>query len=277
MNTVKKLTQNLGLRALFVLGPAVYFRYLIVFFRCLISILRTGDLKPIDRAMGSRPIKVRMNGGEFTVDCPYVDQHIVEGSFIFGNIREIYIKNCYLRYGVSQAAKNARNIVDLGANRGIFSLMMAPRAKLVIAAEFNPVFRDAIAHNMALNGFANYKIETAIIGEGGLTADSKQCRMTILDLLQKYGMESVDVLKMDIEGSEFALFRHPDWLSRVNALCMEVHPEFGDPHEIVTTLKSHGYDVVLTDGLYRPVEVLKQNGHVYAWKPAMATNATSEA
>ncbi len=266
MKIARKLASNLGWRALLVLGPYLYLRYLFLFFRDLRSILRAGDFKPLDRAMGMRPIKVRMNGDVFVIDCPYTDQHIVDGTFTFGIMREMYIRNCYLRYGVAPAASNARTVLDLGANRGAFSIMMAGRAKLVIAVEFNRLFRDVIAHNMAVNGFTNYQMETAFIGEGGKGDDGKSSRLTIPELLQKHGLESVDLVKMDIEGSEFALFRSPEWLTRVSALCMEVHPEYGDPQEILTALEDHAFDFVITDALFRPAKDLRQASFIYAWK-----------
>jgi hypothetical protein len=266
MIIARKLASNLGWRALLVLGPSVYLRYLFAFFRNLPAILRAGDFKPLDRAMGARPIKARMNGREFVIDCPYTDQRIVDGTFTFGIMREMYIRNCYLRYGVSQAASKARIVLDLGANRGAFSVMMACRAKLVIAVEFNPLFKDVIAHNMIVNGFTNYEIETVFIGEGGMGDDGKSCRMTIPDLLQKHDIESFDLVKMDIEGSEFALFRSPEWLTRVSAVCMEVHPDYGEPQEILAALERHAFDVVVTDVMFRPVEDLKHAGFIYAWK-----------
>jgi hypothetical protein len=124
---------------------------------------------------------------------------------------------------------------------------------------------------MAVNGFTNYEIETALIGDGGKCDDGKSSRMTISELLQKHGLESVDLVKLDIEGSEFAIFRSPEWLTRVSALCMEVHPEYGDPQEILTTLKCHAFDVVITDAVFQPVKDLKQEFFIYAWKSRSAT------
>ncbi len=276
MRIARKLASNLGWRALLVLGPYNYLRYLLTFFCKSRSILRAGDFKPLDRTMGAKPIKARMNGTGFIIDCPYTDQHIVDGTFTFGIIRELYIRNCYLRHGVSQAAKSARTVVDLGANRGVFSIMMAAQAKRVIAIEFNPLFRDVIAHNMAVNGFTNYAIETVFVGDGGKGDDGKSCRMTISDLLQKHGIASVDLLKMDIEGSEFALFRSPEWLERVSALCMEVHPDYGDPKEILAALEHHAFDRVVTDAMFHPVKDLKQASFIYAWKSKSEANRNSE-
>lgn len=276
MRIARKLVSNLGWRALLVLGPYTYLRYLFNFISNLRRILRAGDFKPLDRAMGTRPIKVRMNGSDFTIDCPYTDEHINDGTFTFGLMRELYMRNCYLRYGVSQAARNARTVLDLGANRGVFSTMMACRAKRVISVEFNPLFRDVIAHNMAVNGFTDYEIETAFVGEGGKGDEGKSNQISIPELLQKHGLESVDLVKMDIEGSEFAVFRSPGWLSRISAFCMEVHPEYGDPQEILTALERHGFETAVTDVLFQPANDLKQASFIYGWKSSSENKHVSE-
>src|SRR5262249_29946120 len=156
---------------------------------------------PLDRAMSSRPIKVHANRNDFIIDCPYTDQQVQDGSFTFGIVREMYIRNCYLRYGVADVARSARTVLDLGANRGAFSIMMARQASRVIAVELNPHFKDVIAHNMKINGFTNYAVEIAIVGGGGACGALKSDGLTILDLLQKYSLETVDLVKMDIEGS----------------------------------------------------------------------------
>lgn len=90
--------------------------------------------------------------------------------------------------------------------------------------------------------------------------------MTILDLLAKHELECVDLLKIDIEGSEFDLFRSPEWLKRVSALCMEVHPEYGNPQEIITALKSHGFTFVAASRDFSTVEDFKYAEYIYAWK-----------
>lgn len=266
MLIARKIVHNLGLRALLVLGPFVYVRYLFVFCLKLPSIFRAGDFKPLDQVMGGRPINVRMNGKKFIIDCPYNDQHINDGSFVFGIMREMYIRNCYLRHGVAQVANTAQIVLDLGANRGAFSVMMACRVKLVIAVEFNSLFETVIARNMEINGFRNYEIEIAFIGEGGEADDGKKTLLTMPELMQKHNIDHVDLVKMDIEGSEFSLFRSSDWLTRVSAICMEVHPKYGDPQEILAALEHHAFNFVITDVLFHPAEDLKQASFIYAWK-----------
>jgi Methyltransferase FkbM domain len=269
MRIFLKIFYNLGPRAILVLGPVAYVRYLFLFIRHLGDIGKTGNFKALDKAMGSKPLKVRVNGVCFAIDCPFSDLKIQDGTYTFGIMREMYIRNCYLRDGIAERARAARTVMDLGANRGAFSVMMARRAQKVVAVEFNPDFREVIARNMEINGFTHYAVETAIVGSGGKVGEegvkgSKE--ITIPELLEKHGMERVDLLKMDIEGSEYALFREPAWLDRVSALCMEVHPPFGRVQDILDTLASHGFQATARDQTFQKVREAQQAEFIYAWK-----------
>ena len=48
--------------------------------------------------------------------------------------------------------------------------------------------------------------------------------ITIPELLGKYGKEGIDLLKLDIEGGEYALLRgRPDWVWDVGVIVAEIH------------------------------------------------------
>jgi FkbM family methyltransferase len=50
--------------------------------------------------------------------------------------------------------------------------------------------------------------------------------VSILDLIERYSLEMIDLLKIDIEGSEKEVFEHPTsqtWLPKVRALLVETH------------------------------------------------------
>ena len=50
---------------------------------------------------------------------------------------------------------------------------------------------------------------------------------TIPDLIRDYDLDRIDLLKLDIEGSEKELFSGPaPWLDQVDALCVELHDWF---------------------------------------------------
>jgi len=88
------------------------------------------------------------------------------------------------------------------------------------------------------------------------------------DIFQKYNLDKIDFVKIDIEGSEFALFNNPSWLKNIKYLSMEVHPEYGDVGQIENTLTSFGFSYILADSLFMPIksDELKISGFLYAWK-----------
>lgn len=58
--------------------------------------------------------------------------------------------------------------------------------------------------------------------DGGVL-HSIEC-VTIPDLKKEFGREGVDILKLDIEGGEFALLKDvPGWMESVGAVCIELH------------------------------------------------------
>ncbi len=90
--------------------------------------------------------------------------------------------------------------------------------------------------------------------------------VTMEDLLLRHKMPDIDFVKMDIEGSEFALFESADWLKGVKALSMETHPLHGDPGAVLETLKRHDFSyAVANDDLDRVSDPAHAN-FIYAWK-----------
>jgi len=87
------------------------------------------------------------------------------------------------------------------------------------------------------------------------------------DLITKYDLETIDFLKVDIEGSEFDLFNSDiGWLSRVKKIAMEVHLEFGDITELASKLESRGFAVWLLDNDGHVVEQIEEqtSGYIFA-------------
>ncbi len=261
---LRKVVLNLGPRAFAVLGPVTYLRYLAACIRCLGGIVRAGNFLALDRAMGSRPVRLRRGRHRFTIDCRRTDELIRDGTYTFGIIRELVIRNCYTRGRIAPVAETAATVLDLGANRGVFSAMMAATAKRVIAVETLAEYARSIEVNMRANGFTNYAIENAFVGEGGIFDDRKQATISMGELMNKYGLETVDLVKMDIEGSEYSVFRDEDWLDRVSAISMEVHPEWGNVREVLDALTRHGFVFDVTDHAFRPTEDPQQGEFIYA-------------
>lgn len=134
-------------------------------------------------------------------------------------IREIWTENVY---EVHQGRfTKGGTVVDIGANIGAFSILAAHYgAGRIIAVEPEPHNLEVLKRNIEINKLQK-KIEvaevaisdhhgTAVIGDdaGGATIKDEHTVgatvsvITLDELFESYGLSSVDVLKIDVEGSE---------------------------------------------------------------------------
>lgn len=138
-------------------------------------------------------------------------------------------------------------IVDAGANVGMTSIYFAnlyPSARIIalepIVSNFEVLLENTKGYTNieCLNvGLWSHKSELSFHGEAGKewgyevrerTSPSEGTITAIgmRELLEDLDLEAVDVLKIDIEGSEREVFDAADcdqWLSRVRALFIEIH------------------------------------------------------
>ncbi|MCH2172047.1 FkbM family methyltransferase [Myxococcota bacterium] len=172
-------------------------------------------------------------------------------------------------------------VVDLGANCGVFTVLAAKRCARVVAVEAQSGFVDVLQGHLRRNE-CDAKVSThhALIGaeEGLLAQESERDRAThyhdepasieMEELLRVEGIDTIDFLKMDIEGSEFSVLGEGcSWLSRVRRIAMEVHPEFGDPGSLAVRLRDAGFEVELADAELRSVSQFARDdrsGYLFA-------------
>jgi FkbM family methyltransferase len=140
-------------------------------------------------------------------------------------------------------------IVDAGAYTGLstaFFAMRYPDAQ-IIAIEPDPGNYDLLIKNTA--GFGNVRtIRAALWGESGsvnltdpgagswgLRLAANVCNnpaspiqaITVNDIMQEYHIDRIDLLKLDIEGSEKEVFANSDsWIENIEAICIELHDRF---------------------------------------------------
>ena len=269
LNKIRKLFSNIGVNAFRRLGLSNYIKMLFFLLWNTKKIVESGKIYWLDDAMNklSQPLKIRYNNNAYFFDLAYIDRQLDEKIyFTFGNIREIFISDCYLKYQPREAFYQSKTVVDLGANRGIFSTLMTPVAEKIICVEVQSRYIDIIKYNMELNNFKNYAIECCFIGDDGLCSDliKKDNKITLDDIMKKYDLHHMDFIKMDIEGSEFALFKSAAWLQNVNHISMEVHHDYGNINTILTALKDYGFSYVLVDENFQPISDATQTVHLYA-------------
>jgi FkbM family methyltransferase len=171
-------------------------------------------------------------------------------------------------------------IVDLGANIGLFSVLMAARFPNARITAFEPdetnaaVFRRTMAENdlgrswrlvaaAASNRagrvpFVSGEYSRSRIGPGGAGAD-----VEAVDVFPD--LERADFAKIDIEGGEWAILQDERFaVLETPVLVLEYHADLfdtGDPREsALAAVTRAGYH-------YRPTWEFPGQGMLWAWKP----------
>jgi FkbM family methyltransferase len=149
------------------------------------------------------------------------------------------------KYDLDELDFTPTTIVDAGAHIGMASILFAcryPSAK-IIAVEPEPSNFALLVRNTS-----SYKNITPICAalwkeDGEVTLGSSnvhpkgafqivengktRVRAVTLDtLMRESGIGSIDILKVDIEGSEREVFAHCDWIDKVRVIVIELHEHF---------------------------------------------------
>ena len=161
------------------------------------------------------------------------------------------------------------SFLDLGGNIGLVSLYvnkLFPGCK-IIALEPDENNYEMMVRNFQLNNLTDATPLLAGIGkkdgflaaDGGLR-DNKEwsfsftetdnangiAAYSINSLLEKYALEEIDFIKMDVEGAERSIFDNDadlSFLDKVKVLAIEIHDEFNTRDSIYKILKEKNFMV----------------------------------
>lgn len=246
-----------------VCGPGRGLAYLVAVGGHAREILHRRDLQPADKAMRGAA-EVRFRGARIAVPFEAVDaaNSIPGDGPTFASIREIFGDAVYLR-GFREIGP-VGVFVDLGANRGMVSLMGAKAlgAEVVVAVEpqvpYGACF-EILADANRLGPEQRHRI-----GKMAGAVDD-EATVSVAGLMAAHGLDRIDFLKCDIEGGETALVLDgPPFLDRVGLMAMELHPEAGVPTaELVARAEAAGLTCRLTDPDGHPAEAARA-GYLYA-------------
>jgi FkbM family methyltransferase len=236
---------------------------------------RSRSLRPADRTWTRSGARFRTPSGA-VVSLP--------AAYTAG-AREMYCRNVYLRTGLHMPATGW--VVDLGANHGLFTVWAAVTGAQVIAVEAQQGFAGEIRGLAEHNGVGD-RVHVEIALAGGVTspgagagvvaddlrwaatshgAPARPPAVSIPQIMSRYRIEKLGLLKVDIEGGEFAVLAPGEdlgWLRHVDQIALEVHPGFGDPAALAGRLRRHGFTVDLRDnGGSRVAASSDELGYVY--------------
>lgn len=140
-------------------------------------------------------------------------------------------------------------VIDIGANIGAYAIYASQTADRVIAIEPVPANVAQLRANLARNDISNVIVEEAAVtasgerqaiwtnrnnagacsayGAPGPRITARAARFN--DILRKYAITSVDVVKIDVEGMEYALLAEPEstLLTRTRRIVIEFHSGWG--------------------------------------------------
>lgn len=161
-------------------------------------------------------------------------------------IRETWTENVYQIHRHDFVGTGATGLmVDLGANIGIVSTYAAAMGASVIAVEPQRGNIELLHENLAENAVADQvtviplgvhrnsgpahitdargNSQIIMDADYGLYASTPTRVLSLLDLFNEYGIDECDVLKIDIEGAEYALIDGADieTLRRAKYLTLE--------------------------------------------------------
>ena len=172
-------------------------------------------------------------------------QHPPHRAGLIGTILEIWYENDY-RIGSFYTPQKGDTIIDIGAHVGLFSLFIAKQQaeceviSIEASHENYPCLESNVkgtenikAHHLAVGaepGWIKMLIKTnrsidaqvcsAEKGEDGATEV-----VTLEHIMSFSDNERISLLKMDIEGAEYPIFKSikDSTLSKIDRLCMEYH------------------------------------------------------
>ncbi len=179
--------------------------------------------------------------------------------------------------------KGCSTVVDMGANIGMYSLAIAdnnPECK-IISFEPNPKAYELLCKNIESNNAKNVTLVNRGVSENGTPFDMKtldegsayggkylgeiknEYRMwiqqeryknikvqslSVPQIFAEYSIDTIDILKMDIEGMELEVLEGAvPMFPKIKKIVFEWH-DHAMKDEIVTLLTGNGFNMVFDDG-----------------------------
>ena len=194
----------------------------------------------------------------------------------WGSIKDVLLNREYEYFTDFELERFTGLVVDAGAHVGLFSLISSIFARYVVAIEPHPAnFRllkrnfeknkvsNAFALNKALYSRNKQRINLYEGADSGCNSVIKGSNLqyivansiTLQQIIEDFG--NIDLLKIDVEGAEFEIFRNieKNYLTRINAIVGEIHSAFGRKDKIFEELNNKGFSIRT---LYPPL--LKKGG-----------------
>ena len=147
-------------------------------------------------------------------------------------------------------------VLDLGCNRGIFSLIAAKvlEAQTLIGVE--PLSKYSEIHALLAfeNAFAPPRMYWNLVGS---VAEERlySSYVSIDTIARDNNLSVIDFAKIDVEGAEAQICTDLAWLAMTQNIAMELHSEFVDIAPAVQAIAQSGFQVLLTNQFGHPCKL----------------------
>ena len=193
------------------------------------------------------------HGDSFTVHISFSPEDLSSFSEIFwGN-----------EYKFPWPIHNCQSYFDLGANTGMAALYFVSQCPLkkVVLVEANPALLpvvqkniqiEFVLENLCVSGESGQSIDFYISDEHRHSSQEPSTKsqkisiptLSLSDLLDKHGLEKLDILKMDIEGAEYELLEKDfKGFQRCKNIVAEVHGEYEQRTQFCESIKKLGFEI----------------------------------
>jgi len=191
-----------------------------------------------------------------------------EGSSDVGTFDEIFFSDLYR--SIVQRTSSGLFIIDLGANIGLATRYFAahlPRSE-ILSVEPDPHNFEMLQRNTqeleragrcrtiraaAWSKAASLDLlalpeETAFdsfrVVESAMASMQTVAALSVGEILERSKFPRVDILKIDIEGSEVEVFKgNVDWLRKTRSLAIEFHGDSREASRFDEVMRLHGFQV----------------------------------
>jgi FkbM family methyltransferase len=200
---------------------------------------------------------------------------------------------------VIQSRRPGETMLDIGANVGYFTLLMARyagRQGKVIAFEPIPAVHALLSENLRLNNCTQVRAECMALADVEASgtmrsepepdspvpftarlADDGDCEVTVGTVdgyVEAAGLKRLDFVKIDVEGAEDRVIRGMTRTLRTFSpdILVEIHRDDGTPSETLERLREMGYELSRLDRTGQaPCGTHAEGGHVVAVRRAPAS------
>lgn len=204
-------------------------------------------------------------------------QALVPADSVFFSIKDILFNREYEFFPQFELTHPRQIVVDVGAHAGLYTIIASLSASKVLALEpDNDIFR-ILSTNITRNSLTNVNIiESALWTKDGfakfhrrgnsqlgsvrtrrnsepILVQANSLPHLLSDALQGVQGRKIDLLKLDIEGTEFDVIPSSDQetLGKIAKMVVEVHTEHGKIEALTSKLKQCGFSYVIVKRPFR--------------------------